>query len=226
METIVQTVITGGAIPFLASLLNRQHWSAQIKVYVVVVLCIIFGAVQQYFAGALAVNLHDGQILLAVIIGILTVSQGIFKVFKGKLDQIETNVNVLPDFAGKTIDATPTAQTFSIDDLKDVAIAAAKDAAVAAITNKAKDLLPETKTYTGAGTAGAVPSEPQAQLGGPDIPVNPMSETLYAKNATPLITPAPSVKAEAEAIAAAISAGIPVESIANNIETKAPGGSE
>jgi len=208
----------------LMSFVLKASWSTQKKNIAVWVACFGFSGLGMYIAHAFTGSLWD--------IGTWTAAWGALSVGATTLhDKIwgsnGTGIStwIEKNFFPGTDVPIPT----EVDEILPAAKEIALDLLKGFLEAKGADIIKQaTKNATSsmAGTAGAVPSEPQAQLGGPNIPANPVADTLYAKNATPLITPAPSVKAEAEAIAAAISAGIPVESIANNIETKAPGGSE
>jgi len=207
MENILSIVFTAIIVPFLTAVFNRENWNGKLKFGIAVLVSIVFGAIQQTAAIKLGWASQDGNAILAAIALVFSGGQAFFQAFPNTIASVEKNVNGVP------------APAANIGDLIDEAISAATPLIVSEIEKKFGNAVSAATVPSVAGIPGAVPSEPQAQLGGPTVPDNPVAATTYDAPPAPTITPAPSVQAQVAAVTQAVASGTSVEKV---VDTYAP----
>jgi hypothetical protein len=214
--------VIGLIAPLILAFIYKEHWSTKIKTNATWMAALITGIATIGLAGGLKGDWSDiGTVLFNFGVILVAATQAHDKFYKPtgitpaleklKLPALNTgtpapaNINVTTPLDG--------------DALKDAAKDIAQQAASLAVAAIAEKYLPKQPIAPSvAGIPGAVPSEPQAQLGGATVPADPVTTTAYAAAVAPTITPAPSVQAQTAAVTNAIANGTPVEKVVDPYE--------
>lgn len=169
--------------PLVLAVIYQRHWSTKTKTNATWVASLVTAAITTAMAGQLRWDWSDlGAVVFnfAVILGGTTIAHDKFYKPTGITPAIE---GAVPSIGAPPVTAGAEAET-----------ADAIEGLLAALAEKAvQKYFPQPQPVAAPPSgAAAVPNEPQAQLGGPTIPADPLANTIYANPPVPVITQAPS----------------------------------